>query len=189
VRRIEAVTGLNALHYTRTLEHDLERAAGLLKGSPREVVDKLERLLEQRKEQQRELEQLKKKLISGAGSRDLASEARQLNGLKVLGALVDVGDTKALRELADSLRDKLAPAVVALGAPTADGRALLVCTVSKELTSRLRAGDLIKELAAIVGGTGGGRPDFAQAGGTDPSKLQEAVARVYELVGGKDAAS
>jgi alanyl-tRNA synthetase len=182
VRRIEAVTGLNALHYTRTLEHDLERAAGLLKGSPREVVDKLERLLEQRKEQAREIEQLKKKLISGAGSRDLASEARQLNGLKVLGALVDVGDTKALRELADSLRDKLAPAVVALGAPTADGRALLVCTVSKELTSRFRAGDLIKELAGIVGGTGGGRPDFAQAGGTDPGKLQEAVARVYELV-------
>ncbi|HMI94603.1 MAG TPA: alanine--tRNA ligase, partial [Polyangiales bacterium] len=88
VRRIEAVTGLNALHYTRTLEHDLERAAGLLKGSPREVVDKLERLLEQRKEQQRELEQLKKKMISGGGSRDLASEARQLNGMKVLGTLI-----------------------------------------------------------------------------------------------------
>ena len=181
VRRIEAATGLNALHYTRTLERDLERAAGLLKGSPREVVDKLERLLEQRKEQGRELDQLKKKLVSG-GTRDLTSEARQLNGLRVLGALVDVGDPKALRELADSLRDKLAPSVVALGAPTADGRALLVCTVSKELTSKLRAGDLIKELAAIVGGSGGGRPDFAQAGGSDPSKLQEAVARVYELV-------
>jgi alanyl-tRNA synthetase len=183
VRRIEAATGLNALAYTRTLEHELERAAGLLKGSPREVVEKLERMLEQRKEQTREIEQLKKKLVSG-GTRDLTADARQLNGINVLGALVDVGDPKALRELADSLRDKLAPAVIALGAPTSDGRALLVCTLSKELTKQLRAGDLIKELAAVVGGSGGGRPDFAQAGGSDPSKLQQAVARVYELIPG-----
>jgi alanyl-tRNA synthetase len=100
----------------------------------------------------------------------------------VLGARVDVGDPKALRELADSLRDKLEPAVIALGAPTDDGRVLLVCTVSKALTSRVRAGDVIKELAAIVGGGGGGRPDFAQAGGSDPSKLDQALARVYEIV-------
>ena len=181
VRRIEAATGLNALHYTRTLEHELERAASLLKGSPREVVDKLERMLEQRKEQTREIEQLKRKLVSG-GTRDLTADARQLNGINVLGALVDIGDPKALREYADTLRDKLAPAVIVLGSPTSDGRALLVCTVSKELTKQLKAGDLIKELAAVVGGTGGGRPDFAQAGGSDPSKLQQAVARIYELV-------
>jgi alanyl-tRNA synthetase len=102
--------------------------------------------------------------------------------MKVLGAVVDLGDPKALRDLSDNLRDKLAPAVIALGGKAADGRALLVCAVSKELTSRIKAGDVIKELAAMVGGGGGGRPDFAQAGGSDPDKLEAAVARVYELV-------
>jgi alanyl-tRNA synthetase len=90
-----------------------------------------------------------------------------------------------MRELADTLRDKLAPSVVALGARAKDGRALLVCTVSKELAGRFRAGDIIKELAAVVGGGGGGRPDFAQAGGSDPSKLGQALARFYELVGAR----
>ena len=142
----------------------------------------VERLLEQRKEQARELEQWKRKLVAG-GSRDLAAEARRVDGLSVLGAAVDLDDPKALRELADSLRDRLAPAVVALGGKTADGRALLVCTVSKELTKRFRAGDIIKELAAVVSGGGGGRPDFAQAGGSDASKLEQALARVYELTG------
>ena len=85
--------------------------------------------------------------------------------------------------MADKLRDKLAPAVIALGGKSDDGRALLVCTVSKELTKQYKAGDIIKELAAIVGGGGGGRPDFAQAGGNDASKLDQAMARVYELVG------
>jgi alanyl-tRNA synthetase len=182
VRRIEAATGMNALRYTRELEHELGEAAALLKASPRELTDKVQRLLDQRKEQARELEQVKRKLASGAGARDLASEAKQHDGMHVLGATVDAGDPKALRELADSLRDKLAPAVIALGSAAEDGRVLLVCTVSKELTKRFRAGDLIKELAGIVGGSGGGRPDFAQAGGNDPSKLGEAMARVYELV-------
>jgi alanyl-tRNA synthetase len=167
--------------YTRELERELGRSAALLKASPRELHDKLERLLEQRKEQTRELEQWKKKAASG-GSRDLASEAKSLDGLRVLAAVVEIGDPKALRELADGLRDKLAPAVVALGSATDDGRALLVCTVSKELTTRYRAGDIIKELAAMVGGGGGGRPDFAQAGGSDPSKLEQALARVHALV-------
>jgi alanyl-tRNA synthetase len=99
-----------------------------------------------------------------------------------LSATIDIGDAKALRELADSLRDKLAPAVVALGGTSDDGRVVLVCTVSKDLTKKYRAGDIIKELAGIVGGGGGGRPDFAQAGGNDASKLPEAMARVYALV-------
>ena len=154
----------------------------MLKASPRELSEKVERLLEQRKEQAREIEQWKRKLVSG-GSRDLASEAKKLDGLHVLGATVDVDDPKALREMADQLRDKLAPAVIALGGKSQDGRALLVCTVSKELVGRYRAGDIIKELAAMVGGGGGGRPDFAQAGGSDASKLEQAMARVYELVG------
>jgi alanyl-tRNA synthetase len=181
VRRIEATTGMNALRYTRELERELTAAAALLKASPRELTDKVERLLEQRKEQAREIEQWKRKLVSG-GSRDLAAEARTLNGVSVLGATVDVDDAAALREMADKLRDKLAPAVIALGGKSQDGRALLVCTVSKDLTKQYKAGDIIKELAAIVGGGGGGRPDFAQAGGSDASKLEQAMARVYELV-------
>ncbi len=181
VRRIEAATGMNALRYTRELEHELEQAAALLKAGPHELVDKLRRLLEQKKEQARELEQWKRKLASGS-SRDLASEARAFDGLRALGARVELGDSKALRELADGLRDKLAPAVIALGAATEDGRALLVCTVSKELTGRFAAGDIVKQLAAVVGGGGGGRPDFAQAGGSDPSQLDRALAMLYELV-------
>jgi alanyl-tRNA synthetase len=184
VRRIEAATGVHALRYTRQLERELERAASVLKSGSRDVVDKVQRLVDRSKEQQREIEQLKRKLASG-GSRDIAADARQLDGFRALAASVDVGDPKAMRELADKLRDRLAPAVIALGARTEDGRALLVCTVSKELTSRFRAGDIIKELATVVGGGGGGRPDFAQAGGSDPDKLEQALARCYELLGAR----
>jgi alanyl-tRNA synthetase len=98
--------------------------------------------------------------------------------------MVEIGDAGTLREMADQLRDKLAPAVVLLGARSKDGKkALLVCSVSKGLTDRFRAGDIVKAAAAIVGGNGGGRPDFAQAGGPDPSRLNEAVMKVYKLVG------
>jgi alanyl-tRNA synthetase len=183
VRRIEAVTGMNALGYTRSLERELGEVAALVKGGPRDVVDKVQRLLERQKEQGRELELLKQKLVSG-GSRDLSADAREIGGVRVLSAVMDVGDPKTMRELADQLRDKLAPAVIALGAATDDGRVLLVCTVSKELNPRLRAGDIIKELATMVGGKGGGRPDFAQAGGTDPSRLVAAMAHTYELLAG-----
>ena len=132
-------------------------------------------------------ELLKKKLVSGGGAKDLTAGVRELNGLRVLAVEVDVGDPKALRELGDQLRDKLAPAVVVLGARTEDGRALLACTVSKELNGKLKAGDLIKQLATLVGGNGGGRPDFAQAGGKDASKITELLAaarkQVTELLG------
>jgi len=102
----------------------------------------------------------------------------------VLGATVELGDAGALREMADQLRDKLAPAVILLGSASKDGKkALLVCSVSKVLTSRFKAGDIVKAAALIVGGNGGGRPDFAQAGGPDPSKLGEAVTKVYEIAG------
>jgi alanyl-tRNA synthetase len=182
VRRIEAVTGLNALAFTLDLQRELGRVAELLKATPFQTFEKAEKLVAQRKELQREVEQLKKKLVSG-GSRDLTSLARNQVGVNVLGAIVDVADPVALRELADQLRDKLAPAVVVLGAKRSDDQVVLVCTVSKDVTSRFKAGQLIKEVAAVVGGSGGGRPDFAQAGGSDASKLQDAVERVYALVG------
>ncbi|MGD8608119.1 MAG: DHHA1 domain-containing protein, partial [Myxococcales bacterium] len=144
---------------------------------------RVERLIEQQKDSQREIERLKRALMSGERA-DLSAEAREIEGARVLGALVDIGDAGALREMADQLRDKLAPAVVLLGSPSKDGnKAMLVCSVSKTLTDRFRAGDIVKAAASVVGGNGGGRPDFAQAGGPDPSKLAEAVSKVYQLVG------
>jgi alanyl-tRNA synthetase len=183
VRRIEATTGLNALGHLRRVESELTGAASLLKAPAQQLRDRVERLLEQQKESQREIERLKRSLMSG-DSADLSADAREVDGARVLGATVELGDAGALREMADQLRDKLAPAVVLLGSRSKDGKkALLVCSVSKALTDRFRAGDIVKAAASVVGGNGGGRADFAQAGGPDPSKLGEAVSKVYELVG------
>ncbi len=183
VRRIEATTGLNALAHLRQVESELAETASLLKAPVPQVHARVERLIEQQKETQREIERLKRALMSGERS-DLSAEARDIDGARVLGALVEIGDAGALREMADQLRDKLAPAVILLGSPSKDGtKAMLVCSVSKALTDRFRAGDIVKAAASVVGGSGGGRPDFAQAGGPDPSKLSEAVTKVYELVG------
>jgi alanyl-tRNA synthetase len=183
VRRIEATTGLNALTHLRRVESELAATASLLKAPVAQVRDRVERLVEQQKETQREIERLKRALMSGERA-DLSAEARDIDGTRVLGAMVDLGDAAALREMADQLRDKLAPAVVLLGSPSKDGKkAMLVCSVSKTLTDRFRAGDIVRAAASVVGGSGGGRRDFAQAGGPDPSKLGEAVSKVYELVG------
>ena len=183
VRRIEASTGLNALRHLRRVESELTGAASLLKSPATQLRDRVERLLEQQKESQREIERLKRSLMSG-DSADLSANAREIDGARVLGATVELGDAGALREMADQLRDKLAPAVILLGSPSKDGKkALLVCSVSKDLIGRFRAGDIVKAAAGIVGGNGGGRPDFAQAGGPDPSRLEDAVNAVYEITG------
>ncbi|MBW2211691.1 MAG: alanine--tRNA ligase [Deltaproteobacteria bacterium] len=183
VRRIEATTGLNALAHLRRVESEITGAAALLKAPTLQLRNRVERLVEQQKESHREIERLKRSLMSG-DSADLSADAREVDGARVLGATVELGDAGALREMADQLRDKLEPAVILLGSVSKDGKkALLVCSVSKALTSRFRAGDIVKAAASVVGGKGGGRPDFAQAGGTDPSKLGEAVTKVYEIVG------
>ena len=182
VRRIEAATGLNVVSHLRKIEFELGGAAALLKARPLEMRNRVARLIEQQKELQKEIDRLNRSLMSG-GAADLTSEAKKIDDINVLGAKVDLGDAKALRDMADQLVDKLAPAVVMLGSTSKDGKkALLVCSVSNEITGRIRAGDLIREAAAIVGGGGGGRADFAQAGGSDPSKLGDAVSKVYALV-------
>jgi alanyl-tRNA synthetase len=180
VRRVEAGTGLNVLAHTRALERELEETAALLKTSAFSVREKTQRLLDKEKEQAREIQELQRKLLAG-GAQDFTAGARKVGDVTVLGARVEVGDPNALRELADKLRDKMAPAVVVLGAP-GDGKVTLICTVSKEITGRFRADKLIREIASVVGGGGGGRADFAQAGGSDVTKLDEAVERVYDLV-------
>ncbi|MDH5676601.1 MAG: alanine--tRNA ligase [Myxococcales bacterium] len=183
VRRIEAATGLRALQHSWSLEGELESAAELLRGSASEVAERTRRLLERNRALQEKIDALERKLVSG-GSGDLSADARSFGDVTVLGARAPLSEAKAVRELADTLRDRLAPAVVVLGAVTGDGKVVLVCSVSKELNDRLRAGDLIGNVAAQVGGRGGGRPDFAQAGGNDPSKLDEALASIYARVEG-----
>lgn len=180
VRRIEAATGLNVIRDQRLTEEALQGASHRLKAAPNEVGAKIDKLLEVNKEQQKEIERLGREMMRG-GDRDLAAEAKEVDGIRFLGSVVPLGDPKALRELADQLRDKLAPAVILLGAEGKNGKALLACSVSKEATSKYKAGDIIREAAQVVGGGGGGRPDFAQAGGKDPSKLGEAVQQVYPL--------
>jgi alanyl-tRNA synthetase len=182
VRRIEALTGLGALQWVRGVERELGETAALLKAAPSQAKEKVEKLLATQKELQREIERLQHKLVEGRGGSDLTASAREQAGVRVLGTVVDLGDAKALRELADQLRDKLAPAVVLLGSTTKAGKAILACSVSKEVTDRWKAGEIVKQAAAVVGGGGGGRPDFAQAGGNDPTRLREAVETVYALV-------
>jgi alanyl-tRNA synthetase len=181
VRRIEATTGLNALAHLRRLEGELASAADKLKTAPLAVSEGVDRALAQQKVLKRELEQLREQLMSG-GTGDLTSKARDLGTLRVLGAVVDMPDQEAIRKYADQLRDKLQPAVVVLGTKALKGKVSIVCSVSKELTQRYPAGSIVKQCAVLVGGSGGGRADFAQAGGTEADKLEEAVAKVYEIV-------
>ncbi|MEM9191730.1 MAG: alanine--tRNA ligase [Myxococcota bacterium] len=178
VRRIEAATGLRVLSHVREIEHELQETAALVKAPALKPRDKVARLLQQQKDLQKEIERLQKKLTSG-GDRDLSADAQDINGVKVLGTQVDLGDAKALRELADQLRDKLAPAAILVGTEAKGGKALLACSVSKDATDRFNAGKIVRKAAQIVGGGGGGRADFAQAGGTDASKLSEAVQSIY----------
>jgi alanyl-tRNA synthetase len=187
VRRIEAATGLNALHYVRSLEGTLSTAARAMKSSPSDVADKVEKLIDRGRQLEKEIADLKRKLAmggsGGGGIDDMVSRAKAIPGGKALAAKVEVGDAAMLRELAEKVRDKLGDAVVLLGAVNGP-KASLVLTVSKSLTERYKAGDLIKPVAQIVGGSGGGRPDMAQAGGTDVAKIDEAMSRLYALFEG-----
>jgi len=181
VRRIEASTGMNALSQVRAASAEMSRSAEMLKTTPAKLAEQVERVLDQQKDLRREIDRLKKQLMSG-GNKDLAADAITIGTAKVVGAIVELGDAGALRELADQLRDKLDPAVILLGSTTPDGKVVLACSVSKSLTKSVQAGAIVKQAAAIVGGGGGGRPDFAQAGGNDPSKLGEAIAVAESVV-------
>jgi len=181
VRRIEAMTGGGALDWMQEREERLRQIGSTLKASEEEAVERLERLLAQSRELERRIEKLQRDQAKSQ-SGDLLSQARERDGVKVLSTRVDGLDDKALRELADRLKEKLGSGVVALG--TSDGsKVSLIAAVTKDLSKRFHAGDIIKRIAPMVGGNGGGRPDFAQAGGKDPSRLDEALAMVYELVG------
>jgi len=185
VRRILAVTGEGALAHVREVEGALADAARAAKTTQPMLLDRIQKLVLHERSLEKQVAELEKKLASGGGSgvEGLLANARDVAGVKVLGVRSAVTDRGALRELAEQLRDKLGESVVLVGSE-ADGKAQLVLTVSKSLTARFRAGDLIRGIAEIVGGTGGGRPDMAQAGGTLPARLDEAIEAVYTGVGG-----
>ncbi|WP_428100109.1 alanine--tRNA ligase [Candidatus Rariloculus sp.] len=179
-RRIEAVTGRDALTWVNAGETVLRDVAGLLKGRRVDVRDKVAQLIERARHLEREVENLKSKLATGGG-RDLLDETEVVNGIELLVARLDSADFKALRGAADQLKDRLGSGVVVLGSVEA-GKVCLVAGVTKDLTGRLNAGKLIKPIAECVGGSGGGRPDFAQAGGNLPDKLDEALALVRTVL-------
>jgi alanyl-tRNA synthetase len=178
VRRIIAYTGPKAVEHAQRIEDELRKAASLLKAGAFEVAAKLEQSQRRAKELERALEEAQSK-VAAAQSGDLAAKAVEVGGAKVLVVKVD-GDAKALRELADKLRDRIGKGVIAL-ASEQDGKAVLLVAVTKDLTGKLKAGDLVKEAAKLVGGSGGGKPDIAQAGGSDPAGIEKALAKVKEL--------
>ena len=173
VRRIEAVTGEKALSWVEADEERLMRIGGLIHAGKDELEDKLSKLLERNRKLEKELEQIKSKLASAAGS-DLASQAVEIKGIKVLAARLDGAEPKSLRDTLDQLKNKLGSGVILLAAVNAD-KVNLIAGVTKDLTARLRAGDLVKLAAAEIGGKGGGRPDMAQAGGSDPGGVPKAL--------------
>jgi len=179
VRRIEAQTGNGAFALMKKLEADVRELSELLKVNQSELVAKTRKVMSQLKDKERELEELKLKMASGSA---VASTAKTIAGVQVHVQRADGLDVTGMRTLADQLRDKLKSGVVALGAATDDGKVSLLVVVTKDLIGKLKAGDLIKVMAAEVGGTGGGRPEMAQAGGKDPSRLDTALEKVFGLV-------
>jgi len=182
VRRIEAVTGANATAYVAEAERVLDGVAALLKVGSTELEAKVRQLLERGKTLERENEHLMARLADGAG-RDPADDATEINGVRVLvNRLDDDVGPKVLREAVDRMKDKLGTAVVVLGSATGDGKVRLAAGVTKDVMGRIKAGDLVNSVAQQVGGKGGGRPDFAQAGGVDAAALNDALASVPDWV-------
>ncbi|MBA1196843.1 alanyl-tRNA synthetase [Pseudomonas sp. BIGb0278] len=174
VRRIEAITGAAALAYLNAAEEQVKEAAQLVKGNRDNLIDKLAAVLERNRQLEKQLEQLQAKAASAAGD-DLSNAAVEVKGAKVLAARLDGQDGKALLALVDQLKNKLGHAVILLGSEH-EGKVVLVAGVTKDLSGQLKAGDLMKQAAAAVGGKGGGRPDMAQGGGVDVAALDSALA-------------
>jgi alanyl-tRNA synthetase len=181
VRRIEALTGEGALSFVRQMEDEQRAMAALLKAEGGNPLDRLEKLLVRQKELQREIDTLQSRLNTAA-SGDLLAQAVEVKGVKLLAVQVSVEDIKGLRDLSDTLKDRLGEGVVVLGTEI-DGKANLLVAVSKGLIATIKAGDIIRKLAPVVGGSGGGKPELAQAGGSNPEKLGEALALAAQILG------
>nr|WP_302504049.1 alanine--tRNA ligase [Geoalkalibacter halelectricus] len=182
VRRIEAVTGERAVEHVLQQEETLARMAALVKSDPQQLEGRLQKMLERQRELEREVESLRAKLNAGK-SGELMEQVREVAGVRYLAVRVEGVDGKGLRDFSDQVRERLGSGVVVLGSASG-GKANLLVAVSKDLTARLQAGAIIKQLAAVVGGGGGGRPDLAQAGGSHPEKLDEALAQAQQVIAG-----
>jgi alanyl-tRNA synthetase len=183
VRRVEAVAGARALQWLEEGERQLAAIGSLVKAGRDDTFDKVQGMADRNRRLEKELEALKSKLASSQGS-DLASKAEEINGIMVLAANLEGADPKSLRDTVDQLKNKLGTAAVIL-ATVSEGKISLVAGVSKDATDRLKAGDLLKVVAEQVGGKGGGRPDMAQGGGTEPEKLAAALNSVGDWVRGQ----
>jgi alanyl-tRNA synthetase len=181
VRRIEAVTGAGALDYLRRLEDELARTGDRLKAAPFEVAGRVDKLISDHKALDRELDKLKQRLASGGGARDLMTDVVTIKGIKVLTAQVEVDDAKVLRDTGDQLRDKLGSGVVVL-AGTGGAEVKLVAMVTKDLVGKVSAGKLLGEIAGLLGGRAGGRPDMAQGGGKDATQVPVALSAARKWV-------
>ncbi|MDX9788103.1 MAG: alanine--tRNA ligase [Desulfobacterales bacterium] len=180
VRRMEAVTGAAAVAYVQASENILRAASRSLKDKPENLTSRIEKLLSRQKELEKEITQLKAD-IAGRDVEDVSEDFITVEDIKVVAKKVAVDNPAALRDLADKFKDKIQSGLVVLGS-VAEDKVLLVAVVTKDMAGKLHAGKIIKEVAAVVGGGGGGRPDMAQAGGTKPEKLDDALAIVGELV-------
>jgi len=180
VRRIEALTGTSALQHIQNLEATLLEAAHRLKEAPQNVTLRIEKLLAEHKALEKEVARLKSAIATRSVA-EAEEDIRLVDGVKVLARKVEVDSPAALRDMVDRFRDKMSSGIVILGAAS-DGKALLIVGLTSDLTDRYHAGRIVKSLAAIVGGGGGGKADLAQAGGSRPEKLDEAIAQAYDLI-------
>ncbi len=173
VRRIEAVTGEGAVNWVKEKDQQLDRVAQLLKSSRDEITSKVELLIQKIKEQEKQLSQIKGKMASQAGS-DLSSQAEDIGGVKILAAYLEGADSNTLRDTLDQLKNKLGSAAIVLASEDS-GKVKLIAGVTKDLSKTIKAGELVNIAAAEVGGKGGGRPDMAQAGGSNPAAIPQAL--------------
>ncbi|WP_405232071.1 alanine--tRNA ligase [Lentisalinibacter salinarum] len=181
VRRIEAVTGETALAWVKAEEEALAQIADLVRGSRDDAASKVRQVVQRNRALEKEVADLKRKLATGGGSADLTAGAETVGDLKVLTVRIDGADPATLRDTVDQLKDKLGRGVVVVGSADGD-KVRLAAGVTKDATDRVKAGDLVRTIAEQVGGKGGGRPDFAQAGGNDPAALDAALAGVRDWV-------
>jgi alanyl-tRNA synthetase len=184
VRRIEAITGEGAVEYVEKSDDLLRDLSTLVRGSREDVTDKVRDALDRIRQMEKEIRSLKDKLASGQGV-DLAGGAVDIQGVKVVATKIDGADAGALRNAVDQLKSKLKTAVIVLASVESADKVVLVAGVTPDVTSRIKAGELVGTIAAQVGGRGGGRPDFAQAGGNNPAALDAALAGVQQLVRSK----
>jgi alanyl-tRNA synthetase len=180
IRRIEALTGEAAYEHVRREEQELSQIAQALKSNPGEVFQKLDRLLQRQRELERELLSLQGKL-GYQEVLDLLSQIREVKGVKILSAKVDGKDPKQMRDFVDQLKSKMGSGIVLLGGQN-QNKVSLVMGVTSDLTKRYNASDMIKKISVHIGGTGGGRVDFAQAGGAELDKLDEALKAIEDLI-------